>query len=76
MRTTVDIPDTLYRRLKSAAALLGCSVKDLVLRGVQTELLAVEKKRKKKRVKLPIFDSKRPGSLDLTNSMINEILFP
>jgi hypothetical protein len=32
MRTTVDIPDSLYRRLKLAAALRGCSIKDLMLR--------------------------------------------
>jgi hypothetical protein len=29
-----------------------------------------------KRVRLPIIDSKRPGTLDLTNQKINEILFP
>jgi hypothetical protein len=38
MRTTVDIPDPIYRRLKSAAALRACSVKDRVLRGVEAEL--------------------------------------
>ena len=38
MRTTVDIPDPLYRRLKIEAAQRGCSVKELVLRGVRTEL--------------------------------------
>lgn len=76
MRTTVDIPDAIYRRLKSAAALQGCSVKDLVLRGVQTELIALQKKRKGKRVKLPIIESKKPGWRNLTNQEINEILFP
>ena len=76
MRTTVDIPDPLYRRLKSAAALQGCSVKELVLRGVQAELKSSKNKRKKKRVKLPIFFSRRPGWLKLTNQQINEILFP
>jgi len=76
MRTTVDIPDPMYRRLKSAAALHGCSVKDLVLRGVRAELQSPRSKRKRKKVKLPIIDSKRPGSLKLTNRKINEILFP
>lgn len=75
MRTTVDIPDSMYRRLKSEAALRGCSVKDLVLRGVRAELQSQRSKRKRK-VKLPIIDSKRPGSLKLTNRKINEILFP
>ena len=38
MRTTVDIPDPVYRRLKTEAAQRGCSVKELVLRGVKAEL--------------------------------------
>lgn len=75
MRTTVDIPDSMYRQLKSVAALRGCSVKDLVLRGVRTELQVRGRKRKRK-VRLPIISSKRPGWLKLTNRRINEILFP
>ena len=77
MRTTVDIPDPIYRRLKSAAAIQGCSIKELVLRGVRRELDEPgNKRRKKKTVKLPIFESKKPGWLRLTNAQINEILFP
>ncbi len=34
MRTTVDIPDPIYRELKSQAALEGRSVKELILRRV------------------------------------------
>ena len=76
MRTTVDIPDPIYRRLKSAAALRGCSVKDLVLRGVSLELEASKGRRKRKLIRLPIIDSKKPGWLQLTNPRVNEILFP
>ena len=76
MRTTVDIPDPLYRQLKSAAALRGCSVKELILRGVQTELVQSDAPRKRKRVTLPLIDSQRPGWLRLTNEQINELLFP
>jgi len=76
MRTTVDIPDTLYRRLKTEAAQRGCSVKELVLRGVRAELEGGKPARKAQAVSLPIIDSKRPGWLRLTNQQINEILFP
>ncbi|HET9283171.1 MAG TPA: hypothetical protein VFR24_14520 [Candidatus Angelobacter sp.] len=76
MRTTVDIPNTMYRRLKSAAALRGCSIKELVLRGVRAELQAQAGKRKHKTIKLPIIASRRPGWLKLNNRKINEILFP
>ena len=76
MRTTIDIPDSLYRRLKVTAALRGCSVKELVLRSVQAELKAGRNTPRKKAVRLPIIDSKNPGWLDLTNQRVNEILFP
>ena len=76
MRTTVDIPDPVNRRLKAEAALPGCSVKELVLRGVSAELAGRTRKRKGKTTSLPVIGSKRPGCLHLTNRKINEVLFP
>jgi len=76
MRTTVDIPDDLYRRLKAESAHRGCSVKTLVLKGVKLELENSRHSGKRKIVKLPVIKSRKPGWLDLTNSKINEILFP
>jgi len=74
MRTTVDIPDRTYRRLKSKAAQQGCSVKELVLRGVEKELALP---RARRRVRLPIVRSKKPGTLRITNDQIYEIVpFP
>lgn len=39
MRTTIDIPDTLFRHLKAKAALEGCTLRevivDLVSKGLQ-----------------------------------------
>ena len=35
MRTTVDIPEPLYRRLKTPAVREDASVKDLILRGIE-----------------------------------------
>jgi hypothetical protein len=40
MRTTIDIPDELFRRVKSEAALRGSKLKDLVEEGLR---LVVEK---------------------------------
>lgn len=75
MRTTVDIPDPLYRVLKGRAASEGCSVKELILRGVERELEG--RSGKPRRVSLPIVPSKRPGSLKLDNARIAEIVpFP
>ena len=75
MRTTVDIPDPTYRKLKSKAAQVGWSVKELILRGVQREIQTGA--RQKGRIRLPILRSKEPGTLHLTNEQIYEILpFP
>ena len=76
MRTTVDIPDTTYRQLKAKAALRGCSVKELILRGVETELNGEKRGPIKGRVALPLVKSKRPGWLRLNNNTIHEILLP
>jgi hypothetical protein len=75
MRTTVDIPDPIYRELKSQAALKGCSVKELILRGVRAELQNDNAAKKSLRVRLPLIKSKRTGSLQLSNAQVDEILF-
>ena len=73
MRTTVDIPDPLYRKLKSRAARERRSVKDLILRGVEGELEPRRKKSKRK-ISLPLIRSKRPGKIRLDNAKIFEII--
>jgi len=76
MRTTVDIPDSLYRALKKKAAHEGRSVKELVLRGVEVELGTRSPASRRKR-RPPVIDSDKPGSLHLDNAKIYEIIpFP
>jgi hypothetical protein len=43
MRTTVDLPDELYRRAKAEAALRGRNLKDLVEEGLRRVLRAPER---------------------------------
>jgi hypothetical protein len=76
MRTTVDIPDPIYRQLKAKAAVRGCSVKELVLRGVEAELNGKTRGETKERVALPLIKSKRPGWLSLNNKTIHALLLP
>jgi hypothetical protein len=76
MRTTIDIPDTLYRELKVRAAYHGCSIKELVLRGVRAELQQNGDSTKADKIKFPVIPSKKPGWLKLSNTEIDEILFP
>ena len=76
MRTTVDIPDPLYRQLKARAATERRSVKELILKGVQVELRGSQPK-PRRRAKLPIVPSKKPGTLHINNAHIYEVVpFP
>ena len=75
MRTTIDIPDATYRELKIKAAVEGTTVRQIVLRGIEVELQAKEAKPVRK-LKLPVIPSSSgPGTLELTNEQIDDILF-
>jgi hypothetical protein len=49
MKTTVELPDDLYRRAKAEAALRGRKLKDLVEEGLQ---MVLEKPRKTEQARL------------------------
>lgn len=75
IRTTVDIPAPLYRKLKAQAAANGRSVRELVLAGVQSVLLQARRPRRK-RVHFPLIASSGP-KVDLTSEHIYEhVEFP
>jgi hypothetical protein len=63
MRTTVDIPDPIYRELKSEAEREGRSVKELILRRVTRP--ASSRSGPREKIKFPAIKAKRPGSLKL-----------
>ncbi|MBZ5556335.1 MAG: hypothetical protein LAO77_03565 [Acidobacteriia bacterium] len=76
MRTTVDIPDTVYRRLKTRAAGEGTSVRVLILRGVE-HVVQGKAPAATRRVTPPLLKSKQPGSLRIDNARIYDIIgFP
>ena len=76
MRTTVDIPDTKYRLLKSKAASEGTTVKALVMRGVEVVLKDKEPVRPEP-LNLPILESKHAGTIDIDNERIYDLIgFP
>ena len=75
IRTTVDIPASLYRKLKEQAAAQGRSIRELILLGVRVTLIEGKRPRSK-RVKFPLIASDGP-KVDLTNEQIYEhIEFP
>jgi hypothetical protein len=75
VRTTVDIPAPLYRKLKEQAAARGHSIRELVLAGVRGVLLQGQRLRPK-RVQSPIIVSEGL-KVDLSNEQIYEhVEFP
>ncbi len=75
VRTTVDIPVSLYRKLKEQAAAQGRSIRELILLGVRSSLLEGKRPRSR-RVRFPLIISKGP-KVDLTNEQIYErVEFP
>jgi hypothetical protein len=69
VRTTVDIPAPLYRKLKQRAAAKGSSVRQLVITGVKAVLEQEEQRPRTKRVRFPLIRSKGP-KVNLTNHQI------
>jgi hypothetical protein len=73
IRTTVDIPASLYRKAQAAAQ--GRSIRELILLGVRVTLIE-GKRPASKRVKFPLIASDGP-KVDLTNErMYEHIEFP
>lgn len=77
MRTTIELPDPVFRRMKAVAAMQGSTIKEFVQRAVERELAPSLKQPNKKshRVKLPLIRGKEKRTLSLTNGQIDEALF-
>jgi hypothetical protein len=73
MRTTIDLPDALFRQVKSKAALRGETLKEFVQAAIEKEI-STETAGKLFRVKLPLLKSKKPKTLSLTNAEIENLL--
>ena len=77
MRTTFDIPDEIYKNVKRLAVEENTTVKQIVLDALQ---MAIQKRMAQAppgRMKLPIIRSSRPGTLDIDNEKIYDIIgFP
>ena len=74
MKTTLEIPDDIFREAKAMAVLEGVKLKDFVAESLRQRVDA--KKRAaaepRRRVQLPIVRSAQPGSMKLTGEMIAE----
>jgi len=78
IRTSLDIPSSLHRRLHEAAARKGCSARQLILRSIEHVIQESEAQRPRRRLSLetPIVAS-TGKPFDLTNEQIYDLIeFP
>jgi hypothetical protein len=78
VRTSLDIPIALHRRLRAAAARQGCSVHHLILRSIERAVQGITPQGPKRRLRLdpPIVPS-TGKPFDLTNEQIYDLIaFP
>ena len=75
MRTTIDLPDALFRKTKRLAAMRGSSMKDLIVQIVERELSRAKWEAPRPvRAKLPLVRLRRGRTLDLTNFNFDDLL--
>ena len=78
IRTSIDLPRDLHRRLHEVAARKGCSARQLILASIEQAVAQAEPVRPRRRLSLdpPIVPS-RGRSFDLTNEQIYDLIeFP
>jgi hypothetical protein len=79
VRTSLDIPVVLHRRLHEAAARKGCSARQLILRSIERAVEEADPQRPARRISLdpPLVRSAGRRPFDLTNEQIYDLIeFP
>ena len=79
VRTSIDLPRDLHRRLHELAARKGCSARQLILASIEQAVSEPAPARPPRRLSLdpPLIPSAGRGPLDLTNEQIYDLIeFP
>jgi hypothetical protein len=76
MRTTIEIPDMMFREMKSLAARSGMSLRSFVVRAIEKEVARTRRAAKRRyQVRLPLLKSKHPRKIkSMTNAEIEDLL--
>jgi len=77
MRTTIDLPENLFRRTKALAAVRGSSMKDLIVRALEREVNAQGSETQtssRKRPPFPVVHLKSGRKLDLSDFDFDDLL--
>ncbi|MFW5695752.1 MAG: hypothetical protein ACOCYB_11330 [Alkalispirochaeta sp.] len=74
MRTSIDLPDELFRHAKALSSLRGITLKALITRALEHELESATVTIRPRRVRFPIVPSSRPGWAHVTSDRIAQIM--
>jgi hypothetical protein len=75
MRTTIELPESVYRKAQKIASTQGVTVEEFIVRAFERELEAEPNVAPHpNRVTLPLIPSQEPGALDLTAFNFDDLL--
>lgn len=75
MRTTIELPESVYRQSAQIAHLKGFSVEELIVRTLERALETEQSTpRQSQPVTFPLIRSSQPGTLDLTDFDFDDLL--
>ena len=75
MRTTIDMPDALFRRTKATAAARGVTLKQIIVNAVEREINDPRKAAPRRRpLNLPVIHLEPGRTLDLTHFDFDDLL--
>lgn len=77
MRTTIDLPDDLYKNARTRAIEDGTTLRQMVVDALTLLMAERTSRAPAKRLELPVIRSKRTDKLDIDSERIYEIIdFP
>ena len=74
IRTTLDIPEDLFRKTKATAALRGSSVKDLIVQAIEKEVGSAVQAGAGKRVAFPLVRMPKGKKLNIEGFDFDDLL--
>jgi len=75
MRTTVDLPDPLFKRVKAEAALRGMKLRDFIAGALEQALPGGSQETRSRRVKLPLVKGNGKRLIDPTREELDASLW-
>jgi hypothetical protein len=74
MRTTVDLPEALFRKTKALAALRGSTMKDLIVQAIEKEIHGPPVAKQGKRMAFPLIRMPKGKKLNLEGFDFDDLL--